>query len=1126
MGLLDVFKKDKNQIKANEHSVDSDDKRIAQCFFLLLEELDKPVYRSIFIRTLRGRKDKPLIKTDHKLFGCLNDLTYKQLKRCLYYYISLGYISLVSINNKLLIVKNDKSKLLLENIDNLYFKGFTMPEDDEIFFNKYINKKLSKDNINNVNRSIKQNKKANKINYDKVLFSLLMKKRNELANKKDIPGYIVSPNKTIQLIAEAKPKSKEAMLKINGMGEKRYDLYGVYFLDIINEYLNKNKAEEITVDNFEELFSGDQFISRRDMESFYQKYLNKKVTVNKRYIKYMKSLETLNIYRVKYNDAFINKNLEDEKLYLDEILHRVDPAIILDKKQREAVLRDEDFTLVVAGAGAGKTTTVSAKVKYLVDKKNVDPEKILIVSYTNDAVDELRTRINKDLNIPARISTFHKVGYAIIRKTKDIDQMKVAHDGLIYNVIKDYVVEKLKKNENDLRNLILFFGYYIDAPASSESLENFINHFQRNDFTTMKTNLKEMTEQLIDERAAKKETIQHEVLRSLEEVQIANFLFLHNIEYQYEKAYPFNLKGSNKLYTPDFTIQYKGRTIYLEHFGISESGKHTRYSEKELEVYKKNIKDKINLHKNRGTELIYTFSMYNDGKTLLRHLKETLESKGIELKERPLKEVYEAIVQDDSNKYFYKLIFLIKDFISSFKINGFSENDFNELSNKTDSIRNRLFLKICKPIYLHYQTFLLENNYIDFEDMINESKRVLENPESRKLIPDFDYAIIDEYQDISQQRFDLAKALSELTKAKIIAVGDDWQSIFAFAGSRIDLFYKFKTLMGYADYLTIDYTYRNAQEIIDIAGSFIQRNDDQLKKHLKSPKHIEIPITLYEYSDIVYKNEKKGYKGIIHEKAKLCNKIIRQVVKEYGYDKDIALLGRYNFELKHLQDSDFFREGRRGNLVSIKYPKAKILFYTIHGAKGLGFDNVILLNGNDEIFGFPSQIQMDPVLKLVKYDDNSYQYAEERRLFYVALTRTKNKVFILYPKTKPSTFVLELAKDYNLVNHPKEINKKIPLQDRKEKRCPRCGYPLQFKKNNAYGLKLYICSNEPEICGYLTNNLRSGKKSISKCPNCVTGFLIVKHSKKTKNYFFGCTNYNSNGKGCNHIEPIEEQEFV
>ena len=133
---------------------------------------------------------------------------------------------------------------------------------------------------------------------------------------------------------------------------------------------------------------------------------------------------------------------------------------------------------------------------------------------------------------------------------------------------------------------------------------------------------------------------------------------------------------------------------------------------------------------------------------------------------------------------------------------------------------------------------------MDFEDMINESARILNQQLISGKTLDFKYIIVDEYQDISRQRFDLTKALSQICNAKIIAVGDDWQSIYAYAGSDISLFTKFKEVMGYGQELKITRTYRNAQEVIDIAGGFIQKNSLQIKKALVSPKHIQDPVII------------------------------------------------------------------------------------------------------------------------------------------------------------------------------------------------------------------------------------------------------------------------------------------
>ena len=177
------------------------------------------------------------------------------------------------------------------------------------------------------------------------------------------------------------------------------------------------------------------------------------------------------------------------------------------------------------------------------------------------------------------------------------------------------------------------------------------------------------------------------------------------------------------------------------------------------------------MHKQHDTTLIYTFSVYNDGKPLTEHLQEALEVKGFELKPRSNKEVMELLVAGEENRYV--------------KVNGYNAEEFNRMYHSTQNVRSRLFLEICHDCYLEYDRWLKENKAVDFEDMINESARLLREVKEMKQKLSFKYIIVDEYQDISRQRFDLTKALSEVTDAKIIAVGDDWQSIYAVSGSDI-----------------------------------------------------------------------------------------------------------------------------------------------------------------------------------------------------------------------------------------------------------------------------------------------------------------------------------------------------
>ncbi len=153
-----------------------------------------------------------------------------------------------------------------------------------------------------------------------------------------------------------------------------------------------------------------------------------------------------------------------KKEYLDNILKSVDPNIVLDEDQRRVVLADEDYCLVIAGAGAGKTTTVAAKVKYLVDKKEIDPSQILVVSFTNKAVNELKDRIQKELDIPCPIATFHSTGNAIIHKNSPDEKLNIVDQSKLYFVIRDYFRNSIMRNESAVNNLIMFFASYFDAP--------------------------------------------------------------------------------------------------------------------------------------------------------------------------------------------------------------------------------------------------------------------------------------------------------------------------------------------------------------------------------------------------------------------------------------------------------------------------------------------------------------------------------------------------------------------------------------------------------------------------------------------------------------------------------------
>ena len=884
--------------------------------------------------------------------------------------------------------------------------------------------------------------------------------------------------------------------------------------------------------DYTRLFSRNRYITHRDtvylQETYASYYVQLKNKMIFQYIEnhagqlrvdidmlksFLRKMHTLDSDITAHNGAFVDVAVEKDKDYFDHILDEIDPGIRLDDEQRRAVVTDDDYCLLVAGAGAGKTTTMAAKVKYLVEKQHVNPEEIIVISYTRKAIGELKDRINNGLHIPAEICTFHKFAFDIVKRfSSEPPEVNLSS----YKIIFDMLEHAIFQNKQLMRNLVLFMGYYFDLSEDVfkfENLDQYHMYKASQDYETLKSGLGEYVKKVEQQRSKRVKTITGEYLRSVQEVQIANFLYLNGLDYEYERVYPFDSPSRSKKYTPDFYITQGEHIAWLEHYALTESGYNRIFTPQQIAKYKKEIRDKRALHAAYHTNLLETWSFYNDRRPLIDHLKEALEKEGFILKPRNLDEVYQKIVETGKDKYIYKLIFFMMNFIEQYKTTGYDAAGFEVIRKKTDNPRTLLFLDIAEQVYHYYQETLKKNNEIDFADMINDAHAYLHEIEQQGIELPYKYIIIDEFQDIARQRFNLTKRLSEITKAKVVAVGDDWQSIYAFSGSDITLFTRFLELMGAGTELKITHTYRNSQELIDIAGGFVQKNATQIRKQLISPKHLKDPVLIREFDD--------SYKPMKALAAQI-EAVIGEIINEFGQKSSILLIGRYNYDMYKLYNTGRFSELPNNGVKSEAYPNANISFMTAHSSKGLGYDNVVLINMFEGKFGFPCQIEDDPIMKLVTYEDTSMPYAEERRLFYVALTRTRNRVYIMTPQHKPSRFLIELIKE-NHLQHSDKLN--MEVVDLFNLRCPVCGFPLKYEFNKNYGLNLWICTNEVDVCDFMTND-KNDRHDIYKCPKCKDGYMIVKHNSKNGDAFLGCTNYSNTENQCKNIKPIPKKQVI
>ena len=238
----------------------------------------------------------------------------------------------------------------------------------------------------------------------------------------------------------------------------------------------------------------------------------------------------------------------------------------------------------------------------------------------------------------------------------------------------------------------------------------------------------------------------------------------------------------------------------------------------------------------------------------------------------------------------------------------------------------------------------------------------------------------------------MIKTIKNKTQAKLFCVGDDFQSIYRFTGCNLNIFLNFKKYYKNSRIMKIENTYRNCKDLIKVSGNFIMKNNHQMRKKLKSSKKLKKPIKI-----IYYKSIKDSFE-----------KLILDIYSENI--NGIMVLGRNNNDIYKYLNSNFRLKNQ--NIIYLKNENIKIRYLTVHKSKGLEEENVIIINLENKINGFPSKIENNEILKYVLNENDNYPYEEERRLFYVALTRTKNNVYLFVNKKNESIFVKEIVNNY------------------------------------------------------------------------------------------------------------------
>jgi len=733
-----------------------------------------------------------------------------------------------------------------------------------------------------------------------------------------------------------------------------------------------------------------------------------------------------------------HKQLFDQKITGNPLTYR----------QRISVILDEKRNLVIAGAGTGKTTTILGKILYLIDEKKCKQDEILGLAFSKAAAEELKLRLLSKEIENINVKTIHALGLDIIRSTEGRNPNVTTLNSI---KLKAYITNQIKDvsdNNSKFSKLLAkyFSRYLIPAHYDQEFKDDkeFISWHNINNLVTLNGDW----------------------VKSYGELSIGNYLYINSIPHIYEDWY----KNKKERYQPDFHLNETD--IYIEYFGIDNNNNTAPWIDKKK--YNKEILWKREIHKKNNTSLIeITYQDFKDD-VWEQKLSDKLDEFNIKRKQKTPQEILKRSEEISDGKNYNKFSELIARFLVLFKSRSLSIDKLIEKNG--DDKRTLTFLEIFKEIHAIYQSKLEEDDSIDYMDMINFASKYVKD---EKYVSDWKYIIIDEFQDTSFAQYKLINnLLVQNEDTKLYCVGDDWQSIYAFGGADYHLMTDYKFYFGVisrifknkqATMIDLNETFRFNNMVSYTTEKFIQKNPKQIKKSL-----------------IAHQGNITDQKSVfIHWTQSGIKEQINYWIEKYANSKEfnnknLLILSRYNYQFRGLDKTfrNSVQERWEGN--------GKVEYMTCHRSKGRENDVVLIVGLSSGFLGFPSNIQDDPVLALVKYVHDEYLHAEERRLLYVAMTRTKYQTHILCDIEAKSIFSEELAQD----KYKTEVLYSFNIDSRQ---CPKCkkGFVSNLTKNENKN-PFYRCNRFP-VClhvGYgcqceelVIRKIDEDKAEIAECTN-------------------------------------------
>ncbi|MEQ9400927.1 MAG: UvrD-helicase domain-containing protein [Longimicrobiales bacterium] len=758
----------------------------------------------------------------------------------------------------------------------------------------------------------------------------------------------------------------------------------------------------------------------------------------------------------------------------------------LTAAQRRAVLVDEDANLVIAGAGAGKTSTLLARIAYLIEERGESPDRILVLAFNASVADELEDRILA-MGLPSpEISTFHAKGFAVLGEAEG---RKPAVSSLASDnrALRSLLQSEFERTMADPRRRKAFARWWVRFRVSPEDLEGCDTPDER----------------LRREQSFGLRTLTGVRVASIAEVKVADWLTLQGITWEHEKRYPFAPPTStHRDYTPDFYLP--DHDLWLEVWSCDRAEVDFP-PQIDREAYAESMRWKRELHQTHGTHLVEVFQDDVWGPDLDGVLERAIPdhpATDSDASGRPDAVPTLSTIRSGASPF----VALLSTFLRLYRAGGWTRDT---VARRVRTDRDRAFLEIFWPFLTRYEFELQSEEKIDFDEMLIRAAALAADG---RYEGGYRYILVDEFQDTSRARMLLIEALrGERSNCRVFAVGDDWQSIYRFAGSDVAYFADGEKHLGPTARTILPDTFRLESDVAALSTRFVLRNPAQVAKKLHPRRETRRGpgVSLHLH----------GPNG----EREVAQRLMDEVAAE-GEGTRLLVLARYNHRL--------------GILKELVVPGGlEVRASTVHRAKGLEADTVILLGLDAGSFGFPTEIRDDHVLELLLEGDEALSNAEERRLFYVALTRTRTRVHILADARNASPFAEELGGE----GYAQWVEVRGTGSVRH--RCPNCAGMTITRVEGSHG-PFWACSHYPACHGRLPTcpSCREGvlafpfgrtrgavaqcsacRHGTTVCPKCVAGVLVERSGPYGR--FTGCTGWRPDGSGCDFTRdgatPVE-----